>query len=222
MIVVSSQSIVENSRLLKLFESKVEVIPFGYSPKLEFDYPPSSDDYFLAIARHVPYKGLEILLNATVVTKIPIKIAGHGPLLDFHKDLSKSLGISHNVEFIEYPSDEELEVLISRCKALVLPSVSKNEAFGLVQIEAMAYGKPIINTSLKSGVPWVARHMKEAVTVDPWSIEELTDAIILLHNNDSLCSQLSKNALIRWKNIFQEDKFLEDTYKLYKKVMNYR
>ena len=59
----------------------------------------------------------------------------------------------------------------------VMPSVTNAETFGLVQLEAMAAGRPIVNTSLDTSVPRVARHGMEAITVSPGDSEQLGEAI---------------------------------------------
>ena len=93
-------------------------------------------------------------------------------------------------------------VLSSICEFLVFPSVSKNEAFGLIQLEAMRESKAIINTNLNTGVNFVAPHDVCAVTVTPNSFAKLAEAINLLWNNKDYLSYLSVNSHSRFNNNF--------------------
>jgi glycosyltransferase involved in cell wall biosynthesis len=108
---------------------------------------------------------------------------------------------------------------LAAARALILPSVAPNEAFGLVQIEAMALGKPIINTDLKSGVPWVARDGLEAITVKPSDAAALRQAVVRLDTDEALRLNLAKAARQRWNELFREDVFQQNTEKLYLRLI---
>ncbi len=215
-IVVASPKLIEHSEFLPHYQSKCVVIPFGYQPNLQVHT--EDQGYYLCIGRHVKYKGITQLLQAIPNTNIKLKLVGTGPLLDQHIELAKRLNIEPRVEFIQNASDEHIVELISQCRALILPSVSPNEAFGLVQIEAMSLGKPVINTALPSAVPWVARDGKEAITVPPADPEKLTDAINRLEQDQSLRQQLAGNAFERWQNTFNLDKFHARTLELFTRI----
>ena len=126
----------------------------------------------LFVGRLVWYKGLDILLKAFAQMKYKnctLTIVGGGPLEQELHDLAKKLGLK-NVIFTGMISEEEKVKHIEKCDFLVLPSISKAEAFALVQIEAMAFGKPVINTALPSGVPCVSINGVTGLTVQPGSL----------------------------------------------------
>lgn len=215
-IVVSSPRLIEHSELLQPYKSKCRVIPFGYEP--DPDQQIADDGYYLCIGRHVKYKGIRNLINALPKTQARLIIIGSGPLLDEHADLARSLGISDRICFIQGASDSLVARHLSRCRALILPSVSPNEAFGLVQIEALSYGKPVINTQLASAVPWVARDGIEAITVPPGDINALGEAINRLENDERLRQQLSGNAYTRWQSTFTMRLFQQRTLDFFKTI----
>jgi rhamnosyl/mannosyltransferase len=100
-----------------------------------------------------------------------------------------------NVNFTGSVSEEDKIKWIKWSDFLVVPSVSKAEAFAIVQIEAMAYGKPVINTALPSGVPDVSLNGITGITVKPNNVEELYKAMNKLGSNQMLRDLYGKNAI---------------------------
>ena len=219
-VIISSPEMLKYSSLLEKHHDKTVVIPFGIDKPSKNNHSQSNSVELLAIGRHVPYKGFESLIRAISTTDYHLTIVGNGPLLVEHRKLVNSLDITDQVKFISNAGNHQLKQLLASCKALVMPSIMPSEAFGLVQIEAMSYGKPIINTNLKSGVPWVARHMKEALTVSPGNIGELRNAIQQLMSDQTLYSQLCQGALIRHKDRFSTQKFLASTEDCYSQILD--
>ncbi|MDC0947860.1 glycosyltransferase [Gammaproteobacteria bacterium] len=212
-IVVAAPPIREHSGFLRLFAGKVSEVSFPNDPQAEsclrdaIDY--GDDGYFLFVGRHVRYKGIDVLIRAASRAGVRVKLAGSGPLFDRHKQLALSLDPSGElIEFLGEVENEALQHLYRRCKALVLPSISPNEALGLVQMEAMARGKPVINTGLDSGVPWVARHGIEGVTVEPGDEAGLETA--LRDTRDEAWQRYGRNARQRAASVFSSGKAKRD------------
>jgi rhamnosyl/mannosyltransferase len=82
-------------------------------------------------------------------------IVGDGPRREAWEQLARQLGVQGRVRFVGEVPDDELRALMHGCAAFVLPSVTRAEAFGYVQLEAMAAAKPVISTDVPSGVSWV-------------------------------------------------------------------
>ncbi|KAI4447403.1 GDP-mannose-dependent monoacylated alpha-(1-6)-phosphatidylinositol monomannoside mannosyltransferase [Eubacterium plexicaudatum ASF492] len=142
----------------------------------------------LFIGRLVWYKGCDVLLKAFSRMRnknCRLVLVGSGPLEEPLKILAHSLNLKQ-VEFTGMVSEEEKVKQIEACDFLVLPSISDVEAFAIVQIEAMAFGKPVINTRLKSGVPEVSVDGITGKTVEPGNIRELAEAMDELATNAEL------------------------------------
>jgi glycosyltransferase involved in cell wall biosynthesis len=155
-VVVPSRAHLALSRELRGFESKVEVIPFGIDETRWQNVPPPSPGgppRAIFIGRLVAYKGLDILLRAMEqVPDLRLDIVGSGPEGPRLKTLARALAISDRVRWYgEYP-DDDLPRRMADADFLVLPSVTVEEMFGLVVLEAMAAGRPVITTALPSAV----------------------------------------------------------------------
>jgi rhamnosyl/mannosyltransferase len=146
---------------------RVEVVPYGIAlePLLTAP-PPGNGDLAGALARLpsprvlfvgrlVYYKGLSVLLEAMAATRASLVVAGDGPLEPALRARVAALGLEGRVGFFPGLPDEDVRRLYRACDVFVLPSTERTEAFGLVQVEAMASGLPVVSTDVPTGVPWV-------------------------------------------------------------------
>ena len=124
-----------------------------------------------------------------------------------------------NVIFTGMVSEEEKIRYIEECDFLVLPSISKAEAFALVQIEAMVFGKPVINTNLPSGVPYVSVHGKTGLTVEPRNVQALTDAMDKLADNEELRKEYGINARRMVELEYTQEKMTERYQKVFAELL---
>jgi rhamnosyl/mannosyltransferase len=118
--------------------------------------------FLLFVGRLVPYKGLDTLVRAA--DRIPCRIAliGTGPLEEpLRREIGRR-GLSDRVLLLG--KVEDLRPYYLGCEFFVLPSVSTLEGFGIVQIEAMALGKPVVSSDLPSGVTYVNRDGETGLT----------------------------------------------------------
>ena len=188
LILATTPNYIEGSDLLKGFVDKLNYTPLI----LELDkyYYPSTqslsfaqflrdtfgDTIWLSVGRLVYYKGLHVAIQA--LTQLPgvLVIIGSGPLEKELKSLAHRLQLTERVIWLGNVTEDELIGAYKAATALLFPSNARSEAFGLVQVEAMASSCPVINTDiLFSGVSWVCRHEQEALTVpinDPQSLAE--------------------------------------------------
>ena len=177
-IITATKGHIDGSDYLPGFRRKCRIVPYGITPE---DYLSVKRSPFLTdrlndkknikvffTGRLVYYKGVDILLKAFTMTEnCELFIAGTGEMEQELKDFAKRNNIGKKVHFLGFLPDNELKQAYADCDIFVLPSVAKSEAFGIVQLEAMVYGKPVINTKLPSGVPYVSVHGKTGLTVPP-------------------------------------------------------
>jgi glycosyltransferase involved in cell wall biosynthesis/ABC-type polysaccharide/polyol phosphate export permease len=178
-IIVSDAVLIENTPLLREFASKCHAVPFGVDVS-KYDRPDrvnARGRLVLACGRLVPYKGFDVLARAAVGRNFEVWIVGEGREHERLQQLIKELGVEDRVRLLGSVPDSERVRLMCIADVFAMPSVTNAETFGLVQLEAMAAGRPIVNTSLDTAVPRVARHGMEAVTVPPGDSEQLGEAI---------------------------------------------
>lgn len=231
LILVSSQGNLIHSALLRKYRGKCRVIPFcvneayiqrGKESRAS-DCVHKSQITILFIGRLVWYKGCNILLKAFAKmqedVKLPCRLVlvGSGPLEKELKRLSASLHLKH-VLFTGMVSEDEKMKWLERCDFLVLPSVSEAEAFAVVQIEAMAFGKPVINTRLPSGVPYVSLDGVTGKTVTPGNIHELAAAMQELAENGCLRKRYGENARKRVQEKYTQQAMAETYRKVFSQL----
>ena len=176
--------------------------------------------HFLFIGRLVPYKGCRYLIDAMAdVPGADLTVIGDGPLKEELVLRASEKGVNDRITFLSGLTDEEVQAELARCDALVLPSVERSEAFGLVQIEAMAWGKPVINTSLPSGVPYVSLHGATGLTVEPSDSSALASAMRELASDPTLREEYGAAARRRVKEYFTEERMLDEVLELYRDLV---
>lgn len=194
-IIATSETYASSSKDLQKFLHKVSIIPIGIDPEKLI----TSDDGVNAIrsryqnkkivfslGRHVYYKGYEYLISAA--RELPddyiVLIGGTGNLSPALYKQVEEYGLANKVQFLGRISTEELGDFYSACDVFCLPSIERSEAFGVVQLEAMSLGKPVVSTAIPgSGVGWVNRDGISGRVVSPRNVTALRDAIVELCEN---------------------------------------
>ncbi len=148
-----------------------------------------------ALGRLVPYKGFDVLIDAAA--KLPgnvaVAIGGAGPLHDALAARIAAAGLTDRVFLPGRIADADLAAWLAACDVFCLPSVSRAEMFGIVQLEAMAGGKPVVSTDIPgSGVPWVNRHGETGLVVPPGDACALADALGALLADPALRARLGQ------------------------------
>jgi rhamnosyl/mannosyltransferase len=176
----------------------------------------------LFVGRLVYYKGTEYLIRAMQHADATLTIIGDGPMRGRLESLSRELGLQRKISFLGHVPAETLHEYYRACRCLVLPSVEPTEAFGLVQLEAMAYGKPVVNTCLPTGVPFVSVHGETGFTVPPRDPGALAEAINRLCADEDLCVRLGRQARQRVEMMFSKDVVLNQIKSIYWELLRGR
>jgi glycosyltransferase involved in cell wall biosynthesis len=229
-IVVASPPVREHARELQDFRDKCVVIPYALDPdrgaqteetrarvreiRAERDEP-----LVLFVGRMVPYKGVDVLLRALVGTKARLILVGDGPLRATWQQLALELGLGARGRFTGEASPAELTALYQACDMFVLPSVTRAEAFGIVQLEAMAHRKPVISTRLESGVPWVNQDGVTGLVVPAGDPTALRHAMNRLAADPELRRRMGEQGLARVTADFSTARMVEQTTTLYRELV---
>jgi len=206
-IIVTCPQYLNTSDQLKDYKDKAVNIPLGLNTKRleikdenieEFKKIKNEIDnkkIVLAVGRLVEYKGFEYLVEASRFLKddIVVLIAGGGPLYDHLQNKINNLNLSNKVLLLGRINN--VSVFIKNSDLFCLPSISRNEAFGLVLVEALYFGKPLVTTNVDgSGMNYVNIHNKTGLVVPPKDPKALAEAINIILSDENLYSRFSKNA----------------------------
>ena len=190
---VLSPNIIESSNMLPAVKDKCIVIPQGISiedKSNEEKVKAIKQKYvgkkiLFSLGRMVPYKGFIYGIKAmNNVENAVYLIGGKGPLQCEFETYIEENNLQDKVILLGRVDDADLDSYYKACDLYLFPSIMKSEAFGIVQLEAMKYGKPVINTNLGTGVNYVSVDQETGLTIEPKNVEQLTDAINELVNND--------------------------------------
>lgn len=205
-VVVATPAHIDHSPWLPAVRSKCRVIPFGIDPG-PFELTPVLESaaagfrsrvgdpslpVVLVIGRLVGYKGHAVLLRAARQVAARFWIVGTGPLEAGLRQQVRESGLGDRVQFWGEVPEFDRTALLHACELLALPSVTRAEAFGLVQVEAMLCGKPVVSTRLDSGVPWVNLDGKTGLVVPPEDDAALALALNTLLSKPDLADQLGR------------------------------
>lgn len=225
-IVASSQDYVDNSAILARFKERCHVIPYGIQVS-DFDRcDPAAirairkshgGRIVLAVGRLVYYKGFKHLIRAMRTIDAKLLIVGQGPLLEALQQEIADCGVGDRVAILRGIGD--LMPYYHAADVFALPSTNCTEAFGIVQLEAMACGKPVVNTSLRTGVPSVSLSGVTGLTVPPAEPEALATAINLLLDNPELRLRYGQAARRRVDQEFGDELMTERMLQLYRNVL---
>ena len=132
---------------------------------------------------------------------------------------ARELEIADRIQFTGNADAEELSALYNACDLLVLPSVTRAEAFGMVQLEAMSCRKPVICTDLPSGVPWVNQHGVTGLVVPPQDPAALATAMSTLLSDPATRSRMGELGRARVDSHFTVGRLVEQTTLLYRSLV---
>lgn len=236
-IVATSKIYADASSTLEPYANKITIVPIGV-PDVDVELNSEADStasldalllkignrrLILSVGRLVPYKGIEVLIRSAVTLQdnCVVVIVGGGALENPLKLLINDLGVSDKVYLAGRIPDSTLHSLFSRAAIYCMPSNSRAEAFGVVLLEAMAHGVPVVATNIPgSGVSWVNQHDVSGLNVPVNDPKALADACNSILESDDLYYKLSRGARERFLTEFTESKSVGKMMAVYRKALD--
>lgn len=226
-IIASSANYIDSSEVLWPHREKCRVIPFGIDIK-RFERPDELEvvrlrkqfgsRMILSVGRLVYYKGFDFLIDAMKSVNAHLVLVGNGPMEGGLRARIRARGLEDRVTLLTKVND--VVPFYDAAELFVLPSIARSEAFGIVQLEAMACGKPVVNTQLDSGVPFVSIDGVTGITVPPANSKELARAINSLLDDSERRERYGNAAYRRVREEFSLAGMAEQTLALYHEVLN--
>ncbi len=230
-IIPTSPDYVESSNTLCRYKHTCHVVPLGVdlsrfnrssNEELNQDLLKQihGDRMILFIGKFRYYKGLHVLFEAMNQVDGKLLLIGEGYLEEELKRKVAADGLVNKVEFLGELSNRKVNAYLKACDVFVLPSVQRSEAFGIVQLEAMACGKPVVCTDLGTGTTYVNQHQKTGIVVAPDDPLDLAQAINFLLDNPEVRFKFGQAGSERVKKYFTADRMVDDIIALYEKCLN--
>lgn len=225
-IVATSDAYASGSPVLRSYRDKLQVIPIGIdergypapaAPLMEQIRQRFGSDFFLFLGVLRQYKGVGYLLEAARGTNLSVVIAGTGPMEEELRQRAAEQGLS-NVHFLGYVSDEMKVGLLQACRALVLPSCFRSEAFGVSLLEGAMLGKPLLTTELGTGTSLINVHEKTGLVVPPADADALRAAMRRLQTHADEAQAFGQAARDRYSELFRAELMGRRYHYLYQSV----
>jgi glycosyltransferase involved in cell wall biosynthesis len=230
-ILATSPAYAGGSEMLRAYGDRGGVLPFGID-LAPYQRPSAEalaearrlrdehgEPLWLAVGRLVYYKGLHNAVAALRQVAGRLLVVGEGPLGGELRAAAERAGVAGRVYWVGRLSEPALVGAYHAATALWFPSNARSEAFGLVQVEAMASGCPVINTAIPhSGVPWVSRHEETGLTVPPDEPAALAAAANRLLEEPGLRRRLQEEARARAAREFDARLMAARSLEVYRRV----
>jgi glycosyltransferase involved in cell wall biosynthesis len=227
-VIATSPNYLQTSPVLATVRERCHVIPYGIDLTQFEQYDPTmvsrvrqkyGDRLIVSVGRLVYYKGFEYLIRAMTRVNGKLLIIGDGPLRADLQQLAADLGVTEKVVLVGEVQNEHVIPYYHAAQIFALASVARSEAFGIVQIEAMASGLPVVNTGLDSGVPFVSLDGQTGLTVAPADPDAMAAALNRLLDDAELRRTLGSAGVERARKEFSLDTMVGRTLELYRSVM---
>lgn len=231
-VIATSENYRTSSPALKRFQAKSTVAPLGLDPQRYG--PPSPEDQswaeglfgtgfrVLGLGRLSHYKGFNVLVEAMeYVDEASCVIAGDGEQAQaLTTQVESSRGVQR-VNLCGSVTDGQARALMTAADVIVMPSLQRTEAFGLVLLEAMIAGKPVIASQIKgSGMPWVVAQGGHGVVTQPGDSAALSHALNTLKNNASKRKRLGETGRESFDRYFHIRSVEREIAEIYNSVLS--
>lgn len=226
-VLVTTRPYLEGSTLLRPFVDRCRVVPLGIDPRpfaaVEPDEAggarrgPGAVVLFVGRLRH--YKGLDVLCDAARVVDAEFRIVGDGPMGPAVRHRAGQSPAAGRIRFFGQVPDGALPAHYAAADIVVLPSVDRSEAFGLVMLEAMAAGRPVVSTELGTGTSVVNKHGETGLVVPPNDAAALAEALTSLLADPSRRATMGEAGRQRVVSQFHVDVMADRTLAIYREAL---
>jgi glycosyltransferase involved in cell wall biosynthesis len=230
LILATSPNYIEHSSYLKENILKTKVLPIGLNIEYEIVEKELniqltnryySKKIIFSLGRLAYYKGYEHLILAAnyLPDDYVIVIAGGGNEREYLTKIIIDNDLKDKVLLVGKISESEKVWYFKNCMIFALSSIFKTEAYAIVQVEAMAYGKPVVSTEIAgSGVSWVNMNGESGITVPIKDSKAIAEACLEIMTNEVLYNKYAQGALARYNKCFTRDIMINKLIHFYKHI----
>lgn len=233
-IIVTSPPYAESSPWLQAYRSKVHTVPLCVRDvakqgdvalqrervaNLRAKY--AGKKIVFSLGRMTYYKGFDVLIDAAALLsdQVVFLIGGGGELLESLRAKVAAAGLVDCIHLLGRIDDDDLSAYYEACDLFCLPSLMRSEAFGLVMLEAMSFGRPIVATNIVgSGVPWVNVNDETGLNAEPGDSASLAAAISQILDNPILARRLGDGARRRYEEHFTIKRMTDALVRVYQHI----
>lgn len=205
-IIVASQYMKDCLLYNGFSSSLIETVPYfcSFSKSVESEF----GEFAFFAGRLIPHKGVQYLIKSIPFwpEKLRLVVAGDGPYLKSIKSLAKKMGIAYKVDFLGEISNAEMQQYYERCLLVTVPSVW-DEPFGIVGLEAMFCGKPIVAFNVGGISDWLYDGIN-GFLIKRKDTRALAEKISVLFRNKDLARQMGKEGKEIYKKRFVKEKHI--------------
>ncbi|MGK7297306.1 MAG: glycosyltransferase [Candidatus Wenzhouxiangella sp. M2_3B_020] len=228
-IIATSQPYMDSSRALEPWRDKCQVIPLGLDESRTSEtaadnvvpgWSRSDRLKLLAVGRLSRYKGTEVLIEAVnAVPETELIVVGEG---ERRHRLESVVGdrAGERIRLVGALPDADRNRLLHSCDVLCLSSINRAEAFGMVLLEAMAAGRPVIVANVPgSGMGWVVDHGRTGWLTEPGDVTDLADRLRILAEDRAEIEKAGRRGRERFEQRFRIEAVAEQVVSVYGEVL---
>jgi rhamnosyl/mannosyltransferase len=228
-VIVPTENHIRHSTVLARLRDKCVVVPFGISPERYVlddaararaaELRRRHGNFVLFVGRLVHYKGLPTLVEAMRSVEAQLVIVGDGPLRHEAEAAIDQFGLRDRVTLVGAAAQADLNAYLEACSVLTLPSVSRAENFGMILLEGMLFGKPLVTTRLPSGVGVVNADGETGFQVEPRDARALAAALNRLLGDDDLRARMGAASRARLESHFSLERMIAGHRQVYREAL---
>ncbi len=218
-IIIGTKSYANGTKILSKFNNKIEIIPYGCESSLIAGV--KKENLLISVGRLVHYKGyLELIKHIEIPNDWCWRIVGNGPLFNEIKKIIEVNGLNDKIQVYNHLNDEEVKKMLSRSKIFLFPSLTRQESFGISQIEAISAGCVPINFDIPgSGVGELIKNNIYGFSIEHKNYSKFNNAIYKLVKSEDLFNEFSDEAIKNYNKFFTRVSFTDQVFMVYKKLI---